>query len=154
VIAAVTVNPSLSFWQCERSVDVDVPVTFAWQYMTDVRNWSDPPAEFSLDGPFAAGARGTTRMPGHDPITWTIRDVDQGCTYTIEGGSFLERAQLYVRWRFDPISDGRTRLSQRLELHGENAAAHVDGIRDGFEPNLEPGMRRLAELMTKAARGV
>jgi hypothetical protein len=43
-------------WECQRSVDVDVPVSFAWQWMTDVRNWSDPPAEFTLDGPFAGHA--------------------------------------------------------------------------------------------------
>jgi hypothetical protein len=35
-------------WTCERSVDVDVPAAFAWRYMTIVRNWNDPPAEFDL----------------------------------------------------------------------------------------------------------
>jgi hypothetical protein len=35
---------------CERSVGVDVPVEFAWQFMTDIANWSDPPAQFTLEG--------------------------------------------------------------------------------------------------------
>jgi len=35
--------------------------------------------------------------------------------------------------------DCRTKLTQRIELCGENAATYVDGIRAGFEPNLEPG---------------
>jgi hypothetical protein len=34
-----------------------------------------------------------------------------------------------------------------LELLGENAAAYVDEIRAAFEPNLEPGMRRIAQAM-------
>ena len=34
---------------CQQSVDADVPASFAWQYMTNVSNWSDPPAEFSLE---------------------------------------------------------------------------------------------------------
>ena len=38
----------------------------AWGYMADVRNWDDPPAEFELDGPFEAGSRGITRMPGQE----------------------------------------------------------------------------------------
>ena len=140
-----------SAWEFQRSVDANVPIGFAWQYMADVRNWSDPPAEFALDGPFASGSRGTTRMPGRQPNTWTLRDVEPGRGYTIEGGSFFDRALLLVHWRFDALSERRTRLTQRLELCGENAAAYIDGVRAGFEPNLEPGLRRIAALMEQAA---
>ena len=48
-------------------------------------------------------------------------------------------------WRFEPLSESRTRLTQRLELVGENASTYVDDVRAAFEPNLEPGMRRIAE---------
>jgi Polyketide cyclase / dehydrase and lipid transport len=138
-------------WACQRSVDCDVPVSFAWQYMTDVSNWSDPPAEFALDGPFAAGSRGTTRMPGQPPAAWVIRDLDPGRSYTIEGGSFLDRALMLFHWRFDALSEGRTRLTQQIELRGDNAATYIDDIKAGFEPNLEPGMRRIAENMARAS---
>jgi hypothetical protein len=137
-------------WELQHSVDVDVPATFAWQYMTDVGNWSDPPAEFTLDGPFTAGAQGTTRMPGQPPAAWTVRDVEDGRAYTIEGSSFLENARLLSHWRFDRISNDRTRLTQHMELHGDNAAAYIEGVREGFGSNLEPGMRRIADLMTTA----
>lgn len=139
-------------WECEHSVDVDVPAKFAWRYMTDVGNWSDPPAEFTLDGPFTSGAQGTTRMPGQPPAAWTVRDVEDGRAYTIEGGSFLENASLLFHWRFDAISNDRTRLTQHLELWGGNAAAYIDGVRDGFGPNLEPGMRRIADQIATAWR--
>jgi polyketide cyclase/dehydrase/lipid transport protein len=139
-----------SAWECQCSVDCDVPVSFAWQYMTDISNWSDPPAEFALDGPFANGSRGTTLMPGRPPASWVIRDLDPGKGYTIEGGSFLDRAYMLCHWRFDPLPDGRTRLTQRLELLGENAASYVDGIREGFEPHLEAGMRNIAARMMHA----
>jgi hypothetical protein len=66
-------------------------------------------------------------------------------------GASLEEAMLLVHWRFDALSDDRTGLTQRMELWGENAAAYVDGIRAGFERNLEPGMRRIAEAMARAA---
>jgi len=140
-------------WQCQRSVEVDVPVAFAWRYMTDVRNWSDPPADFTLDGPFAAGTQGTTRIPGQGTNSWTIREVDPGRSYTIEGGSFLENATLLAYWQFEPLSNQRTSVTQRLELRGANAAAYVADISAGFEPNLEPGLRRIAVLMTRAAEG-
>jgi hypothetical protein len=117
--------------------------------MTDVGNWSDPPASFALEGPFREGTRGMTRMPGRPPASWTIRDVEPGRAYTIEGGSFLDRAVLLVHWRFDPVSTRAARLTQRIELLGENAAAYVDEIKSAFEPNLEPGMRRIAQSMER-----
>jgi hypothetical protein len=138
-----------STWQCHCSIDVDVPVSFAWAYMTEIRNWNDPPAEFTLEGPFIEGTRGITHMPGRPPASWTIRDVEPGRAYTIEGGSFLERAVLLVHWRFDPLSERTSRLTQRMELLGENAAAYVDDVKSAFEPNLEPGMRRIAQSMER-----
>ncbi len=143
---------SEAVWACERSVDVDVPVSFAWQFMTDVRNWSDPPAEFALEGAFAEGTRGTTRMPGQAATSWTIRSVDAGRAYTIDASASLETASLLFHWRFDSVTAQRTRLTQRLELSGENALAYIDAIRSAFEPNLEPGMRRIAVMMVRAVQ--
>jgi len=140
-----------SLWTCQQSVDVDVPVALAWQFMTDVRNWSDPPAEFTLEGPFAPGTRGTTTMPGQAPNSWTIRDVDSGRSYTIDAGSFFDNASLIIQWHFEPLPQDRTRLTQRLELYGKNAARYVDSIRAAFEPNLEPGMQRIARMMMERA---
>lgn len=139
-----------SVWTCEQSVDADVAVPFAWQFMTDVGNWSDPPAEFVLEGPFAPGTRGTTTMPGQPATSWMIRDVDPSRGYTIVG-ALHEDATLIVHWRFDQLADGRTRLTQRLELCGEDAAQYVDTIRAAFEPNLEPGMQRIARMMLERA---
>jgi hypothetical protein len=142
---------SIPVWECHCSVDAGVPVSFAWQYMTDVRNWSDPPAEFGLEGPFASGSVGWTRMPGQPVHSWTLRDVEPERAYTIGGGSFLEGAVLLVHWRFDPLSERYTRLTQRMELSGENASRYVNDLSAAFEPNLEPGMRRIAKMMERAA---
>jgi hypothetical protein len=115
--------------------------------MTDIRNWHDPPAEFALEGPFVEGTRGTTRMPGHPVASWTLRDVEPGYGYTIEGDSFFERAVLLAHWRFEPLSERTARLTQRMELLGENAGAYVHEMKSLFEPNLEPGMRGIARRM-------
>jgi hypothetical protein len=48
-------------WQLEYSVEWDA---IAWSYWTNIDNWADPPARFTLDGAFAAGSQGTTWMPG------------------------------------------------------------------------------------------
>ena len=138
-------------WTCQQSVDVDVPVSFAWPYMTDVRNWNDPPAEFTIDGPFTAGTRGATRMPGRAPVSWTIESVDPGRAYTIRT-SLSDRVLLHFHWQFEAVSDHATRLTQRVELCGEDAADHINDVRAAFESNLEAGMQRIARMMLEAAR--
>src|ERR1700722_11842649 len=105
-------------WQLEHSVEADVSPTFAWNFMSDVKNWDDPPAEFTLAGPFAAGSRGTTQIPGQPPMRWHLREVEPGAFYAVEAQ--LDRALLSFEWRFESASDGRTLLRQRITLAGDN----------------------------------
>ena len=137
-------------WTCQASVDVDVPASFAWHYMTDVRNWNDPPATFALEGAFVTGGRGTTSMPGRPPVHWTIAGVDPGWGYTISS-VLCDGASILFHWQFAILSDATCRLTQRLEFHGEDVASQVDNVRAAFETNLEPGMRRIAAMMEAAA---
>ena len=50
-------------WEITHSVETNASPAFAWNYWTEVTNWDDPPAKFELDGPFACGSCGTTRLP-------------------------------------------------------------------------------------------
>ena len=40
-----------------------------------------------------------------------------------------------------------------MELHGEHAPADVEAIKSLFEPNMEPGMRKIARMMEGANAG-
>jgi len=135
-------------WQIEHTVEADVSATFAWNYWSNVANWDDPPAEFVLDGPFLEGAVGTTRIPGQDPILWRIRDVLPGACATIEIG--LDRATASFTFSFKAVSDTRTKLTQHIELKGENAAAYVEHMQAGFG-TMPEGMKRLAAAMATSA---
>jgi hypothetical protein len=136
-------------WQLEHSVETDASCSFAWSYLTDVRNWNDPPAEFSLDGPFATGSRGTTLMPGQEPVQWRIRKVQPGQLYTLETG--LEGATLSFTWCFEGLSDQRTRLTQRIVLTGNDAAAYAQQVAASFDVNLQGGMEKIAATIAMAA---
>ena len=126
----------------DGAVDADVPVAVAWAHRTSVANWSDPPATFSLDGPFVTGASGTTHLPGADPIRWTITDVQPGQSFALEIP--VEGAALSFVWEFHGLGQDRTRLVQRIRLAGPNAAAYVEQVRAGFGATLADGMRRIA----------
>jgi len=136
--------------QMEFSIEADVSPKFAWQFRTDVANWNDPPASFALEGPFETGSRGTTVLPGQEPLHWRIREVRPFESFVVE--MQLERATLSFEWRFDGLSTGSTRLTQRIELSGENAAAYVEPVKVGFGPNLADGMRRAAAEMAAAEK--
>src|SRR6185369_13562562 len=98
--------------QLEYSVNADVSLEFAWKYRTDIATWNDPPARFVLDGPFIAGARATTLLPGQPPLHWNIGEVRPLEMFVIEMP--LEGALLTFEWRFDALSDRRTKMTQKI----------------------------------------
>jgi hypothetical protein len=92
--------------QLDYSVEADVSPTFAWQHRrTDISNWNDPPARFSLEGPFEAGSRGTTLLPGDQIMHWSIREVRPGESFFIEMP--LDGATLACQWCFVPCPNTR-----------------------------------------------
>ena len=135
-------------WELEHSVETEASQLVAWNFWTNIANWSDPPAEFELDGPFEAGSHGNTRMPGQPPMHWTIRAVEPPHSATIEG-QIADGAIFSCRWRFEAIAGARCRLTQRLELLGENAPAYVSQVDAAFRPNIAAGMQKIATAMAK-----
>jgi len=136
-------------WEMSHSVETDTPPDAAWKYWTNIENWIDPPAEFELDGPFVQGARGITRILGQPPMHWVIREMHSPETATIEAQ--LDGARLSFEWRFIGLGDGRTRLTQRVELRGENAAVYVPQLDSILRVTLPEGMKKIADRMAAAA---
>jgi hypothetical protein len=136
--------------QLEHSVEAQVSLEFAWKFRTDIANWNDPPARFALDGPFVAGSRGTTVLPGQEPVYWSIREVRPFTTFVLE--MQLDNALLTFDWQFEALSDQRTRMTQKIVLSGDNAAAYVAQVDAGFGSSLADGMKRIATEMAAAER--
>jgi hypothetical protein len=139
-------------WEITHSVETYASPAFAWQYWTNVTNWDDPPARFELDAPFAAGSYGVTRLPGQEPIHWLIREVNPTKAATIELS--LDGAALSFEWRFEGLTDGRTRLTQRIVLRGEKAEMYLSEVKPAFTANPPLAMNRLATAMADADPGL
>jgi hypothetical protein len=137
-------------WRLEYSIEAEVSPAFAWSWRTDIGTWDDPPAQFELHGPFAQGSWGTTRLPGQEPISWQIRDVRPRGSFIIE--IVLDGAVLSFEWLFDAVSNDRTRMTQRIVLSGDNAAAYIDQVQAGFGSTLADGMKRMAGALVRAER--
>ena len=136
----------------EHSIEADVSAAFAWNFRTNIANWSDPPATFLLDGPFAEGAQGTTLLPGQEPLAWWIRDVQTGRSFAIDMP--LDGAALRFEWHFSVVSERKTKLTQRIILSGSKAAAYTQQVETGFGSTLPCGMERIAADMVAAERTV
>jgi hypothetical protein len=135
-------------WEISHAVETSASPAFAWKYWSNVSNWDDPPAAFELQGPFQAGSRGITRIPGQPPIEWFLREVRPPSTATI--AIPLVQAVLSFEWRFDSLPAGRTRISQRITLEGENAEAFRSQVASTFAVNLPKGMAKIARAMAEA----
>jgi hypothetical protein len=131
-----------------NSVETNATRNFAWSYMTDVKNWDDPPATFRLEGPFASGSRGTTEMPGQAPRQWCLREVVAPQTYTLEIP--LDSALIQCKWIFADLADGRTELTQQIYLVGKKASSHREDVERAFAATLAPGMKRIAHAIDMA----
>ena len=131
----------------EYSVESDASPAFAWNYWSDVRNWADTPATFTLEGPFAAGSKGVTTAPGREPTHWMIDAVEPGesARITVQ----LDRAVFSFEWRFAAVAENRTRLTQRIGVTGENAEAYAEAVA-AFREKVPDGMNRLATTMAQA----
>jgi hypothetical protein len=134
-------------WEMTHSVDAEVSAAFAWRYWTDITNWDDPPAKIALEGPFAAGTQGITRLPGQDPLRWSIREVTAPEGATIEMP--LDGAALSFQWQFAGLTDGRTRITQRVVLQGEKAETYLPHA-SAFATNIPGGMKKIGATMAAA----
>jgi Polyketide cyclase / dehydrase and lipid transport len=153
VVSSETLNPEVRFmatvsWEITNSVETNASPAFAWHYWTNIANWDDPPAEFELEGPFATGSRGITRLPEQEPLHWIIREVTPPNAATIEVS--LDGAALSFEWRFAGLADGRTRLTQRIVLKGEKADMYLSQVKAAFTANLSEGMNKLATAIANA----
>jgi hypothetical protein len=123
-------------WAMEHSVETTATPAFTWMYMTDVKNWDDPPAEFGLNGSFTSESLGTTEILGQAPRQWRLREVKPQDSYTIEIA--LEGAVILCRWVFAERPASQTRLMQHITLQGENASSYSDEVQRAFGPGLAP----------------
>ena len=137
-------------YRLEHSIEVEVSLSFAWNWRTDITTWDDPPAQFHLDGPFASDSWGTTLFPGREPVRWQIREVRPGVGFIIDVPR--DGAVVSFEWLFDAVSNHQTRITQHIVLCGTNAQAYVNEVHAGFGSTLADGMKKIANTLEKAER--
>ena len=132
-------------WTYEHTVTADATPEAIWPLYADVSawlRWDGGLASVTLDGPFAAGSRGTLQPMGQDPLPFTL-------TQATPNSGFTDETQIpgaVLRFIHRLTADGhRTRISHRLEIDGPAA--------DEIGPNLGPAITAdFPETMDHLAR--
>ena len=142
-------------WEWKQSVIANASRQTVWEFISKIDNLArvegDAVESMTLDGPFQAGARGTTKMRGQEPTHWRLAEVEPPRRSVTE----VELTEAVVRftWTYEELPDGRTRLSQHIVLEGPGAEAYVPIMEEHIAGNLPQGMQRLAEEVARYAGG-
>ncbi|HKA21591.1 MAG TPA: SRPBCC family protein [Blastocatellia bacterium] len=140
-------------WELKHSVIANASLQMVWAWHSNVDNWArfegDAVESITLDGPFQAGTRITTKMPGQEPRISTLTEVEPPGRSVIQ--MELPEAVLRFAWTFEELSDSQTRMTQHITLEGPNAEAYVATMEEFFAPNIGKGMARIAEEIARQA---
>jgi hypothetical protein len=143
------------FWELKHSVIANANRQTVWEFVSNIDNLAriegDAVESMTLDGPYQAGSKGTTKMRGQEPIHWRLAEVEPPRRSVTE----VELTEAVVRftWTYEELPDGRTRLSQHIVLEGPGAEAYVPFMEEHFVGNLPKGMEKLAEEVARYAAG-
>jgi hypothetical protein len=98
---------------------IEGDITAIWQAATDVAAWPrwDPHEEKArLDGSFVSGTKGWNKPKGAPAGTFTITAVEPERMWSARAG--IPFGSLRGVSRYEPLGDGRVRVSKVFEVHG------------------------------------
>jgi hypothetical protein len=136
-------------WTFEYSMECGVTAEFAWNFWTNVSNWTlDADMEsVEIDGPFAAGTQGVTNSKSSGRIKWQIMEAQAGRA-VIEFP--LSGALARFSWTFEGTVAG-AKITQCCFLEGEQANAFAKEFGPRLEAGISAGMRKLCVAIERAA---
>ena len=135
--------------QLQHTVVAKTSRPIAWQFWTNVDNWSlveGGDIDFTLDGPFQTGTKGITEVPGEEPRHWKLVKVQNPERAVIEIA--LPGAVMRFAFRFEALPNDQTCLSQHITLEGPQSGEY-SAVMEAFAKNLGPSMERLADEMAR-----
>lgn len=116
--------------------------------MVILDNWSlDADVDsVELYRPFAAGSRGVTQSKSSGRIEWRIAEIQPGRAVL----EFPAPGALAIFMLTFEQLDGRTRITQRVSLSGEQAHQYATSIGISLETGIPAGMCKLCQAIEAA----
>ena len=136
-------------WRFAHTVACQADVGFAWEFWTDVENWSLDAAvdRVWVQPAFLPGALGTTLTRDGARTQWRITDLEPPTTAHLEIPA--PGATLHITWTFRP-EGGRSTLTQGMHLSGKRVSDYEQDIAATMEATVPAGMQQLAGAIDSA----
>jgi hypothetical protein len=137
----------MTMWTYEHSIETKASPESIWPLYRDVPAWPrwDQGLEWvTLDGPFAAGSTGSLKVPGQDPLPFTILDVRP-----LEGFSdetYIPGLAIRFDHSLERTSSGKTRITHRVSITGPDAAEAGPHLGPQITADVPEAMESLAGL--------
>jgi Polyketide cyclase / dehydrase and lipid transport len=143
--------PSAPVWTTEHAVETSATPEAVWRLWADVPSWGEWNGDverIELHGPFAVGSTILMTPKGEDPVRLELTEVDDPTSFVDEadGGEFVVRTHHLA----EPLEDGRTRITYRMEIAGPAA----DTVGPEIGPRISGDFpQTLAALAARAEAG-
>jgi uncharacterized protein YndB with AHSA1/START domain len=136
-------------WAVEHSIETGARPEAVWRLWADVERWAEwnTGVEWiGLRGPFAAGSTILMTPPGDEPVELRITEASEPELFVDEadGGDFVVR----TTHRVEPVGDGRSRITYRMEITGpaaDTVGAEIGPEISGDFPLVLAGLATRAE---------
>jgi polyketide cyclase/dehydrase/lipid transport protein len=134
-------------WTYEHSIETDATPDAIWPLYTDVPAWPrwDQGLEWvMLNGPFAAGSTGSLKVPGQDPLPFTLLDVRPLAGFSDE--TYIPGLAIRFDHSLAPTSTGKTRITHRVIITGAAAEELGPQLGPRITADVPEAMESLAHL--------
>jgi hypothetical protein len=134
-------------WTYEHSIETDASPASIWPLYRDVPTWPrwDQGLEWvTLSGPFAAGSTGNLKVPGQDPLPFTLLQVR-----LLEGFSdetYIPGLAIRFDHCLEPTATGKTRITHRVIITGAAAEELGPQLGPQITADVPEAMESLARL--------
>ncbi|MBP1158651.1 uncharacterized protein YndB with AHSA1/START domain [Rhodococcus sp. PvR044] len=109
-------------WEYEHSIDTAATPESIWRLWADVENWVTWNADIEhieIRGDFADGTEIIMKPAGDEPVHLRLAEVTENRLFVDEAE--IEGLTLRTAHRAEPLADGGTRVTYRMEVTGAGA---------------------------------
>jgi hypothetical protein len=141
-------------FEYEYNLESDVAAEAVWKLYTNTAtwpSWDTGTEKVELSGPFAAGTTGIIKFSGQDPLPFRIVSAQPNREFTDE--TEIPGAGIFVRFThsLSPLSNGGTRISQRVTITGPAAETLGPQIGPGITADIPQSIAALVDLAKSSA---
>ncbi|MHB8396031.1 MAG: SRPBCC family protein [Thermoplasmataceae archaeon] len=141
-------------WSFEHSIETNATPKRIWALYSDVGKWPLWDAGISsitIDGPFSAGSTGTITPAGQDSLPYRLLAVDPEKGFSDQTELPGHEAVIRFIHSIDVLQSGKTRITHRVEIDGNDADEVGSRIGSAFAKGVPETMCSLANMALHGA---